>query len=92
MPESSQLVNQKTSELETAVAEVQQELSRADATRRTKAHESLAALVKEARDWLEARKSRDSGSGGAAGEEALSADARKAEDFLHGIRMQRAEL
>lgn len=87
MPESSQMLKQKTSELEAAVSQVQQELARSDATRRTEAHHSLAELVKEAREWLETRGARESD-----GEEAETADTRKAEGFLHQIQMHRGEL
>lgn len=93
MPESSQMLKEKTSELEAAVSQVQQELARADATRRSEAHHRLAELVKAAREWLEARRSGDSGAGGPGGdEEAETADTRKAEGFLHEIRMHRTEL
>ena len=90
MTESSQMLRQKASELETAVAEVQRELARADATRRTEAHDRLAEIVRDARDWLDRR--RRSPDGGAREGEAATADARKAESFLHDIRMHRAEL
>ena len=89
MSESSQMLQQKTSELETAVAEVQRELARADARRRTEAHERLAEIVRGARDWLDRRRRLPDGGGEG---EAATAEARKAEAFLHDIRMHRAEL
>jgi ElaB/YqjD/DUF883 family membrane-anchored ribosome-binding protein len=85
MPESSQMLREKTSELESAVSQVQQELARADATRRSEAHHRLAELVKKAREWLETTQE-----GG--GEEAETAATRKAEEFLHEIQMHRTEL
>ena len=87
MSESSQMLRQKASELETAVTEVQRELARADASRRSEAHRRLAGIVREARDWLDSRVE----AGEVAGE-AASAEARKAEGFLHEIRMRRTEL
>ena len=86
MAESSQMLRQKTSELETAVVEVQRELARADRTRRSEAHDRLATLVREAREWLEARSSREGES------DDVTADTRRAEALLHEIRMGRAEL
>lgn len=82
----SQVLKQKTDELQAAVAEAQQELARADASRRSEAHTRLAGLVDEARKWLE-------GSSGRSHEgEAAAAEARKAEGYVHDIRMQRANL
>lgn len=93
MPESSQMLKEKTSELEAVVSQAQQELARADATRRSEAHHRLAELVKEAREWLETRASREGGAGRPGGdEEAETAETRKAEDFLHRIQMHRGEL
>lgn len=82
----SQVLKQKISELEAAVAEVQRELARADATRRSDAHHRLAGLVREAREWL------DSGGGREPEGEQAAADARTAEGFLHRISMRRTEL
>ena len=87
MAESSQMLRQKTSELETALAEVQRELDRADAMRRTEAHDRLAEIARGAREWLD-RHDRTS----KASDEAATAEARKAEGFLHDIRMHRSEL
>lgn len=85
MSETSQMLKQKTSELEAAVAEVQRELARADASRRTEAHAKLAEVAREAREWLNAR-------GDGAEGDAAAADTTKAEEFLHALRMRRAEL
>jgi hypothetical protein len=87
MSESSQMLRQKASELETAVSEVQRELARVDASRRSEVHRRLAEIVREARDWLDSRGRADEPGG-----EAASAEARKAEGFLHEIRMRRTEL
>ena len=87
MSESSQMLRQKASELETAVSEAQRELARVDASRRSEAHRKLAEIVRKARDWLDSRGHSDE-----AGGEAASAEARKAETFLHEIRMRRTEL
>ncbi|HET7410464.1 MAG TPA: hypothetical protein VFJ13_09715 [Paracoccaceae bacterium] len=87
MSESLQMLRQKTSELETALAEVQRELDRADATRRTEAHDRLAGIARDARDWLDRHNRAPEGEG-----EAATAEARKAEGFLHDIRMHRTEL
>ena len=89
MSESLQMLQQKTSELETVMAEVQRELSRADAARRTEAHERLAEILRDARNWLDHRKRADR-DGKPTGDAA--AEARKAEGFLHDLRMHRAEL
>ena len=85
MTETHQTLHQKTSELEAAVDEVQTELARADATRRTEAHDTLAALVREARQWLQARRS-----AGDPAEADAAAEAQRAESLLHEIRMKRA--
>lgn len=83
MPESSHSLNQKTGELQAAVDEVERELARADASRRTEAHERLAAAVSEARDWLRAcAQGQAEGEGGAGA-------VRRAEALLHEIRMRR---
>lgn len=86
MSESSQMLREKTSELETAVSQAQEELARADASRRTEAHHKLSALVREARGWLDSHE-RPEGD-----EQAETAATRKAEGFLHDIRMHRTAL
>lgn len=85
MSEASQTLNQKTAELEAVVEEAQQELSRADVSRRTEAHAKLAAVVREARGWLDER-ARTPGGGDAA------AAARRAEGYLHEIQMLRGDI
>lgn len=87
MPESGQTLNQKTSELQAALDEVQGELARADATRRTEAHDRLADTAREAREWLEARRA----AGDRDGPDA-AAEVRRAEGLLHQLRMRRDEI
>lgn len=83
MPETSQTLERKRSELASELAATEQELARADRTRSTEAHARLSALVRQASAWLEAR---------GADEADPAAAARKAEELLHDIRMGRAEL
>lgn len=85
MSESRQMLQQKAGELETVVDEVQVELSRADATRRSEAHARLAELTREARTWL-SRLDND------ADGEAAAAEVRRAETLLHDIRRLRGEI
>ena len=86
MSEHDQTLRQKTGELEAAVAEAEQELARADGANRSDAHAKLAAAVHDARRWLGAH-----GSSSAQGDDA-TAEARRAEELLHEIRMRRAAL
>lgn len=86
MNATNPMLDQKTSELETAVEEVERELSRADTSRRTETHKRLAGAVREAHDWLDRRRG-----GSAAGDDG-TALAAEAESLLHEIRMHRREL
>lgn len=87
MSETSQMLKDKASELEAAVDEVQTELARADATRASEPHRRLAATVREAREWLDARKGRPDPQGDAA-----AAETQKAEALLHEIRTGRGRI
>lgn len=87
MSEATQVLRRKRSELETALAEVQREMSRADAAHRGPAHERLAGTMREARQWLEARRAGAEPEG-----EDASAEAARAEQLLHALRMGRGAL
>lgn len=85
MAEADTTLKQKTGELETAVEETRRELARVDAAQRTDAHRELVATCKEAAEWLEqCAQAAET----ASGDEAASMT-RKAETFLHDLRMRR---
>lgn len=86
MAETSQMLERKIGELQAAVEEAQEELSRADRTRRTESHERLMAAVREARNWLGTRDAPEPG------ENEAAAATRTAEGHLHEIRMRRNAL
>jgi hypothetical protein len=85
MPEGDTTLKQKTSELETAIHETRSELSRVDEAQRKDVHRELAALCKEAAEWLEQS---------VRAPEPVSSDdtaalTQKAEAYLHDLRMRR---
>lgn len=88
MPEADTTLKQKTSELETALAETRSELARVDEAQRTDVHRELVALCKEASEWLEhCAKAAET----ASGDEAASM-AQRAETLLRDIRMRRSAI
>jgi hypothetical protein len=88
MPEADTTLKQKTSELETAIHETRSELSRVGEAQRKDVHRELAAICKEAAEWLQECMR--------APEPASSDDAaaltRRAEAYLHDLRMRRHEI
>lgn len=89
MTEATDMLSRKTNELETTLTEVQRELERADGTRQSEAHSRLAETVAEARAWLDGHAA---GEGAGSGADSAAADTRRAEGFLHEIRMHRGDL
>lgn len=89
MTEAKDMLSRKTNELEATLTEVQGELERADGMRQSETHSRLAETVAEARAWLDGRAA---GEGAGSDGDSAAADTRRAEAFLHEIRMHRGDL
>ncbi len=85
MPEADTTLKQKTSELETAIHETRSELSRVGETQRNDAHRELAAICKEAAEWLENSVRAPE----PASPDDTAALSQRAEAYLHDLRMRR---
>jgi hypothetical protein len=88
MPEADTTLKQKTSELETAIHETRNELSRVDEAHRKDVHRELVAICKKAADWLEQCAH---GPQPASSEETAGLTQR-AEEYLRDLRMRRNEI
>jgi hypothetical protein len=88
MPEADTTLKQKASELETCVHETRSELSRVDEAHRRDVHRELAALCKEAAEWLEQCLQAP----GPASSENAAALTQRAEGYLRDLRMRRHEI